>query len=1212
MGFQLAVVATGSVTTVKLIRLTWLLSLSLLVTGCLGTPESGAPAASLELGFGLADDSQVDEVSYSITGNGIDPIGGVIDTRAPGATGSVEVFGIPPGTQYLVTLRAATEEGAATCEGSTRFDVSDGVATEVHVMLGCKRTPWLGGVRANGEFNVCADLTKVIASPLQTSLANGLILSAEGSDEEGDLVAYRWRATGGSLSNPSAAVTTYTCGVAGEQTVEVEVSDDGFEYCVDSWTVDVTCVTGGDGPDPAPALQSSDPSPSSRVVPGAWLDLLFADAVSAGALGGFSLACNDETRPTTIHRLGNDDRRLVINPLEDLPNDALCSLRWTGPDGLTSLDFSTSPDGGGAEVPYDRADPSRFAPFPDDIWVVPDASSPTGRRLDLPIPDRTRDVINVFTRIRMAIGTSDGFSPLGALVVELSEAPEPDSLPTTRDASLDPLATVGLFDVDPGSASYGSRIPFELYVRTVAPASAPSNPDHALVLFPSIPLASTGQYALVVTKRALAGIDRPFQPSPFMVASLDVPADGDGVAVAQVRDILGPALAGLSSASPPIFADDIALVTRLTIRSTDRFPLTPLTMREQIQELPPPTFTIERVDRNSFDVEAVVHGTWEAPDWRTGPSIARDADGLPLLMETRQIPFTLAIPRAARDTPAPVTMYQHGNPGSSETEVPSQANRYLAAKGHAVIGFTDNLNREAGSDQQLQQIAILSPLLVSGILPEFDMETTGEQLAFVQFIQELKDLDVVPFGAPDGKPDLDLSLPLTYDGISEGANKGQAFVAYAPEVAAAALVAGGARRGEILFFQDIVDPSGVSTPLLKAITLFAPNAQPIDLWIGLALYQLAADPGDPQNHVSFMYANPIEVGGTLKKPSVLVQEGIADQLVPNNATRSLVFALGATPLIGPVAEPVPYLMQAEAPLSGNVDAQTTSAYAQYVPNGVPGLAPTPGCEIWTNGHYCPQTAPVALDQRFRFFETALTDEAPTIDVGRGPIDLCNPAPDCDDGNPCTRDRCNPDDGSCSSSPTTGPVCDVDGLDGICNAGTCTPIEMCSMIDPGLARATAMLDCSFLGFPIELSATVAAQPLGPIEPGPVDYTVQTSIGLLPMSVDFLSSLDPFAPVQLFNGVVESTLGSVEPNPITTQQPADSCVLALVDGAPIVGLASEPTVGTWSFQESATAQGITLRDVEFSFSVRGLAATLATSGPNASCTWDPAPPTLILTP
>ena len=44
----------------------------------------------------------------------------------------------------------------------------------------------------------------------------------------------------------------------------------------------------------------------------------------------------------------------------------------------------------------------------------------------------------------------------------------------------------------------------------------------------------------------------------------------------------------------------------------------------------------------------------------------------------------------------PVTMYQHGSPGSAEREVPGEARDYLAQAGFAVIGFTDPLNREIG------------------------------------------------------------------------------------------------------------------------------------------------------------------------------------------------------------------------------------------------------------------------------------------------------------------------------------------------------------------------------------------------------------------------------------------------------------------------------------------------------------------------------------
>ena len=75
---------------------------------------------------------------------------------------------------------------------------------------------------------------------------------------------------------------------------------------------------------------------------------------------------------------------------------------------------------------------------------------------------------------------------------------------------------------------------------------------------------------------------------------------------------------------------------------------------------------------------------------------------------------------------------------------------------------------------------------------------------------------------------------------------------------------------------------------------------------------------------------------------------------------------------------VPYLPTAPGPIMGNIDFETTSAFAQYVPAGIPWLDPTPTCEFQTEGHFCAQTADSAIEQRVRFLQTALTDTAPTI------------------------------------------------------------------------------------------------------------------------------------------------------------------------------------------------------------------------------------------
>jgi len=222
------------------------LATALSLVGCTSNTTS-SESGSLELTLELADGVMINEVEWTITGGEMEPMSGVINTSAPGATASVEVFGIPAGEGYLIELAATDESGEVTCRGDAEFDVAVGVATDVMVFLKCKRPTTLGGVRANGKFNICAQLTKVVVSPLQTSVGNDIVLSAQAVDAEEDPIAYRWTATGGTLGDATAAQTTYTCGEAGDQSITIEVSDDEFDHCVDSWTVSVTCVDGDGG-----------------------------------------------------------------------------------------------------------------------------------------------------------------------------------------------------------------------------------------------------------------------------------------------------------------------------------------------------------------------------------------------------------------------------------------------------------------------------------------------------------------------------------------------------------------------------------------------------------------------------------------------------------------------------------------------------------------------------------------------------------------------------------------------------------------------------------------------------------------------------------------------------------------------------------------------------------------------------------------------------
>ena len=245
----------GRIVSSRTLALSLLVGAALLTAGCSGN-SSAVPCSSLlrvELEVtteveGL--DPVINEVLWVITGNGMAPMMGTIDTSDPNATASVEVFGLQPG-QYRIELEAGSDDGASSCRGSAMFDVTAGVATEVAVLLGCSGEERLGAVRVNGDFNICPELTKAVVAPLQTSVGNVIDVRSQAVDAEGDAIEYSWTADSGTFANPSAAATFYTCEETGDHQLTISITEKGSDACVDDWTVDIRCVdgsgTGGTG-----------------------------------------------------------------------------------------------------------------------------------------------------------------------------------------------------------------------------------------------------------------------------------------------------------------------------------------------------------------------------------------------------------------------------------------------------------------------------------------------------------------------------------------------------------------------------------------------------------------------------------------------------------------------------------------------------------------------------------------------------------------------------------------------------------------------------------------------------------------------------------------------------------------------------------------------------------------------------------------------------
>lgn len=748
-------------------------------------------------------------------------------------------------------------------------------------------------------------------------------------------------------------------------------------------------------PAAAPDLVASTPEDASAdLLRTAWLVLDFADALPGSTQSSFALDCDGEPVALAASFPDATPHRVVLNPAPEMPASAACVLAWQGRDGSETISFATAGRGAALEAIYDRADAGATTPFPDDYWTL-DPATCEAAGFAIPIPDREADVVSLYSALVPEANALDGFSPLAALVVEFSDAVDPTSLPATPAESMDPLAAAGLFDIDPTSLYYGERIPFQMQVRDDITGVSSLRAFSAMV-FPSRPLDPGGTYALVLTRRAHASPERPLEPSASMAAALAPEQAGEDTAITCVRSLLRPVLDVVETATaPPIPREDIAVALRFSIRSLEPLATEYLALREAIQAAPAPAFRIDDIeevaDPNS-GVAAIVTGTWDAPEFRGGGTCAapganfeRDAAGVPMLAGTCPIAFTLALPLAALEAPVPVLLYQHGNPGSSEEEVPRQARRGLAAAGFAVIGFTDVLNRELSGNTDdsetaitRQVVATISALLSNQRLPDYWAQTNAEQMGMLRLIEELATARILPSDDPMAEPELDLGRPLTYLGISQGANHAPGLLAYAPEVRAAALVAGGARVAEVLIHQQ-------SDAFLNLLPFLFGSLNPAEIWAGLSLFQTVFDRQDAHNHARFWMREPVEVEGSLAKASVLLVEGINDSLVPNHASESLAWQLQA-PQAEPVAVDVPFLEKTTYPVEANLDPDTSAAFVQFVPIGLPELPASPGCippavsqTTAVEGHYCAQSAAEARAQRLQFFLSSLDGATPVVD-----------------------------------------------------------------------------------------------------------------------------------------------------------------------------------------------------------------------------------------
>ncbi len=733
-------------------------------------------------------------------------------------------------------------------------------------------------------------------------------------------------------------------------------------------------------------LVSSWPSEGTRRLSrGEWLQLEFSSPPASTLVESFRLLCDATQVRFSLHAIR--PTFFVLNPHGELPANARCFFGWREEGVARRFVFSTAARGRNATIEYDRDVPGLSPPFPDDAFMRADPSRETGLRFAFERFGEDRPLHTFAALLEDDLEAQDGWSPLGHVQIALSDAVDPLSLPHSPDESVHPAAALQWINIDPASPSFGDRVAYHAERREdLAPDG---KLVHSLLVHSLLPLRRGGRYALIATRNLRASPERPFEPSLFMQRVLAPSGEGESDGVRRTRRRVRSALwIAEHLASPPIPRDDIALIFRFTVGTLLGVERDLAHVRRQLGVRPPARYSLDRVEamRDPGDpIEAIVHGTWHAPRWTRNAHFERGTSGMPAISGSAPIPFTLALPRDRAILGAPLVIYQHGNPGSASDEVPIEARRGLAEAGFAVAGFTDVFNRSLSAGVSDGQAAILAQwstglavLQRDRRLPEFWLQTHAEQLAFVRFVETLHDLDVLPARGPDGVPDVDLEASLSFLGVSEGANHAPAFLAFAPEIAAAALVAGGSSIVGGITHQ--IDGS-----LAQSFARRALGGHGRDLWLALSLLQTALDRQDPLNLAHLLFRQPIEVADTTRKASILLTAGIYDRRIPNRMTDALAWALGPLPMLAPVTRAVPFLYSRTGPVRGNLTRTTSGAYHQIVPFGVVGAGIEADCNpadlgrwVAGSGHFCVQVAPSAIAERVAFFRSALTSAVPVI------------------------------------------------------------------------------------------------------------------------------------------------------------------------------------------------------------------------------------------
>jgi hypothetical protein len=506
-------------------------------------------------------------------------------------------------------------------------------------------------------------------------------------------------------------------------------------------------------------------------------------------------------------------------------------------------------------------------PFPNDRFTVADPTTETGRRVALKPEWMPRNASGTPVD-PVEWNRNDGFSPGQAALLKVPgiDLDETDAVPLDDLGSYDDEdAPIVVID-----AVTGERHPvFVELDANIEPADQAA--DQLLFIRPAQNYVEGRRY--IVALRDLRRADGSVIEAP---ASFTTYRDGEaGQAIGDVearRPHMESIFEDLAGAG--IGRDDLYLAWDFTVASTENLSGRARHVRDaalDVFEAGTPSFTVTSVQENpDTGVLRRIEGTFEVPSYLEGAGAPGDGfntgpDGLAVQNGTYTASFGCILPEVEGTSSARPVVYGHGLFGSYG-EVFSSPQRAMVREHDAAYCATDWIGMSSPD--------VANAATILGDLSTFNTLADRSQQGFVNFMvlgRLMTEADGFAtdanFQHGDGSSRIDGDA-LFYDGNSQGAILGGAYLALSPDTEAGVLGVAGMNYSTLLERSVDFDPFAA---LMKPNYPSAP-----DRVLALGLIQMLWDRGETNGYAAHLGTDPLPGSSGAR---VLVHTALGDHQV---------------------------------------------------------------------------------------------------------------------------------------------------------------------------------------------------------------------------------------------------------------------------------------------------------------------------------------------